>query len=381
MLDALGIWPTMVASGVSPIHSIRVSDGRFGRATWLRREEIEVEALGHIVPNVTTQSALLQFLAGCSNVQLYMPARLQSLSREDDCVRVAVDHKDESLTLRAKLLVAADGARSRLREQAGIPVSRWDYSQACIVTTATTECPHQQVAYERFQPSGPFAILPMHADNGEAESHRSCVVWTVRLTDRDRLMDLNDADFIAAIAPWFGAHSGDITSVSPRLSYVPQRSHSLTYVQPRFALVGDAAHSTHPVGGQGVNLGMRDVAALAEVLMQARSQGQDVGSLAVLERYHRWRRGDNAAVLFATDAANRAFSNQIWPLQWARRLGLLGIDTLPPLKHWLMRRAMGLSGQLPQLMGGKRSFSPAGVTRSGASGDRQAGFEVTRATR
>lgn len=362
MFRGLGLWPEMQAMGVSPIHRIRVSDSDFPHAAYLRREDIGAEALGYIVPNCVTQSAALSFLQTCENVTLRFSMQVGQVDRNSDGVQFALtpasqpeeECADNNLRWRrAKVLIAADGARSPLRQQANISVCRWGYRQACIVTTVTTERAHQQTAYERFQPIGPFAILPMHDPHGRAESHRSCVVWTVPEDDLDRLMNLSDEAFIAELSPWFGPQLGQVLEVCPRTSYCPQRSISSTYVQPRFALVGDAAHSTHPVGGQGVNLGMRDVAALAQVLVEAQAAGEDIGSLQVLRRYQQWRQGNNRAVLFVTDFANRLFSNRIWPLQWLRRLGLVSLQFVPPIKRWLMREAMGLGGRRAKLIDGR----------------------------
>ncbi|MEO1132739.1 MAG: UbiH/UbiF/VisC/COQ6 family ubiquinone biosynthesis hydroxylase [Cyanobacteria bacterium J06639_1] len=363
MLRSIGIWPEMERAGVSPIERIQVSDGDFSGVARLDRTEIDAEALGYIVENRVTLAALTRFVARCGNIRLFSPTRLQSWVANDDAVRAVLTREDGfEVKVRSQVIIAADGARSRLRAQADISASNWEYDQVCIVTTVRTERSHQQVAFERFQPSGPFAVLPMWSgEKGSFEaSHRSCVVWTAKMGDRDRLMSLNDEAFIAAMAPSFGKQLGRIESVSPRACYVPKRSHCHDYVRPRFALIGDAAHSTHPVGGQGVNLGMRDVAVLSECLVRAREAGLDLGSLDVLRQYQQGRRGDNAAVLFATDTANRLFSNQIWPLQWGRRLGLVGLDWVPFVKPFLMRRAMGLGGRPTQLVEG-RSLATVGL--------------------
>lgn len=362
MLRSIGVWSAMERGGVSPIERIRVSDGQFPRAAVLNKDDIAAEALGYIVENRVTLAALTEFVASCPNVQLLSPMRLQTWEVGVDRVTATIARADGSeARVTSQVSIAADGARSRLRAQADIPASSWDYDQVCIVTTVRTERSHQHVAYERFQPSGPFAILPMVADRQESgPSHRSCVVWTAKRHDRDRLMSLDDAAFIAAMLASFGSQLGRIESVTPRACYEPRRSHCHAYVRPRFALVGDAAHLTHPVGGQGVNLGMRDVAVLAECLVQARVAGLDLGDLNMLQTYERRRRGDNAAVLFATDTANRLFSNQIVPLQLARRLGLLGLDWVPFGKRFLMQRAMGLGGRPIQLLEG-RSLATAGA--------------------
>ncbi|MEM8715475.1 MAG: UbiH/UbiF/VisC/COQ6 family ubiquinone biosynthesis hydroxylase [Cyanobacteria bacterium P01_G01_bin.4] len=373
MFRGLGLWPAMQAMGVSPIHQIRVSDSDFPHAAHLRRQDIGAEALGYIVPNYVTQSATIAFLQTCDNVSLRFSTQVMEVASARDGVNVALaamtsaSGDPDSTPLewrRAKVLIAADGSRSPLRRRANIPVNCWGYDQACIVTTVETEHPHQQTAYERFQPIGPFAILPMHDIGGRSESHRSCVVWTVPESDRDRLMSLPDCDFIAELSPWFGEQLGQVLSATPRACYSPQRSLSSWFVQSRFALIGDAAHSTHPVGGQGVNLGMRDVAVLAQVLVDADANGEDIGSLGVLRRYERWRKGNNWAVLLVTDLANRLFSNRIWPLQWLRRLGLIGLRFVPPFKRWLMLQAMGLGGRRARLIDGHALVTPSSQSRA-----------------
>lgn len=343
ILQRIGVWPLMEAWGVSPIHRIQVSDGESPWMAQLRREMLQAPALGYVVENQITQKALLQRIRECPSVTLFSPAQAQSFSPAADHIRVELAQEGSRQTLRAALLVIADGARSRLREQAGIPLSRWGYGQVCIVSTLTHEHPHRQVAYERFQVSGPFAILPT------SDPHRSCVVWTVRQGDRDRLMGLSEAEFLQAIRPCFGSQLGALLAASPRACYEPQRAHAQTYIGSRLALVGDAAHTTHPLGGQGANLGMRDVAALAALLIEAKMAGRDPGDPALLKAYERCRRPENALVLFATDAANRLFSNRSWPLLVLRRLGLWGLEVLPLLKPALMRQAMGIRPHQPQL--------------------------------
>ncbi len=343
ILERIGVWPLMQARGVSPIHRIQVSDGESLWAAQLCRETIQAPALGYIVENQVTQKALLQRIGECPSVTVFSPAQVQGFSSAPNYVQVELSQGGSRQTLRTALLVAADGARSQLREWAGIPLARWGYGQVCIVSTLTHAHPHQQVAYERFQASGPFAILPT------SDSHRSCVVWTARQADRDSLMGLSEAEFLQAIQPSFGSQLGALLAASPRACYEPQRAHAQTYIGSRLALIGDAAHATHPVGGQGVNLGMRDVAALAALLIEAKTSGRDFGDPALLQAYERCRRPENELVLLATDAANRLFSNQSWPLLILRRLGLWSLEALPLLKPALMRQAMGIRPQQPQL--------------------------------
>ncbi len=348
MLQQIGAWEMMALLGVSPIHRIQVSDGGFQGMAQLRSTDINVDALGYIVENRVTQAGLYRQIQTSDRVQVICPAVVDRIEAHSDAIYARIQPSQDDLDpviLKASLLVGADGSRSRIRELAGVTCSNRPYRQICVVTTVITEQPHQQVAYERFQPSGPFAILPMTDPEHQGQSHRSCVVWTLREQDREWIMGLEDPEFIAAMMPSFGSQLGAIRSVSPRACYQPRCLHSHQYVSNRVALVGDAAHSTHPVGGQGVNMGMRDVALLASLL----SEAPDPGSLSLLTHYNQARRLENAGVLFGTDTANRLFSNEWLPLQWSRRLGLVGLGWVPPVKYWIMRQAMGIAFYQPRL--------------------------------
>ncbi|MEN9202859.1 MAG: UbiH/UbiF/VisC/COQ6 family ubiquinone biosynthesis hydroxylase [Thermostichus sp. DG_1_6_bins_120] len=343
ILQRIGAWPLMQSWGVAPVHRIQISDGESLLRVQLCRERLQAPALGYIVENQITQKALWQRVRECPSVQVFSPVQVQGFSAHPDHMQVELAWQGSRQTLRTALLVGADGARSRLREWAGIRSSGWGYGQVCIVSTLTHEYPHAQVAYERFHARGPLAILPT------THPYRSCVVWTVPQTEQDRVMALSEVEFLGAIYPFFGAQLGALLAASPRTCYEPQRSHAHTYIAPRLALIGDAAHTTHPLGGQGANMGMRDAAALATLLIEAKAAGRDPGALDLLQTYERCRRPDNALVLFGTNLANRLFSNQVWPLLILRRLALWSLETLPLLKPALMRQAMGIRSQHPQL--------------------------------
>ncbi|NJK64384.1 MAG: UbiH/UbiF/VisC/COQ6 family ubiquinone biosynthesis hydroxylase [Synechococcaceae cyanobacterium SM2_3_1] len=357
LLQQIGAWKRMQQLGVSPIHQIQVSDGEAPLKTQLCREEIQVEALGYVVENRVTLISLQEILGRAQNVEIISPARVLEMEVDAEGVDIGVDGPTQR-RLRSQLLIAADGRNSLLRQLQGIPVSAWGYNQICVVSQVETEKGHDQVAYERFQPQGPFAILPMTAGEQGHPSHRACVVWTLPASQQEEVMSLGDQDFCQAIAPAFGPQLGQIKTVSPRSCYRPQRLHACQYVTPRFALVGDAAHATHPVGGQGVNMGMRDVALLASLLYNAQLGSQDLGRQALLHHYQRARRIENLGVLFATDVANHLFSNQFLPLQWGRRLGLWGLNHVSPLKAMIMRQAMGIATYQPQLHPELRGLPP-----------------------
>jgi len=248
--------------------------------------------------------------------------------------------------VRARLLVAADGARSKIRERAAIQSFLWSYGQPAIVTTVAHERPHHGRAEEHFLPAGPFAILPL-PDN------RSSIVWTERADEAERIMRLDDAGFHAELEKRFGLHLGDISIAGRRGAFPLGFAVARSFVADRVALVGDAAHIIHPIAGQGLNMGLRDVAALAEALVDAARLGLDPGGAPVLDRYQRWRRFDTMAMGLATDGLNRLFSNRSDVLRLMRDIGLGVVERLPAAKDFFIREAAGLTGEVPKLLKGE----------------------------
>jgi 2-octaprenyl-6-methoxyphenol hydroxylase len=253
--------------------------------------------------------------------------------------------------LSARLLVAADGAHSVIRERAGIACHGWSYGQSAIVTTVGHERPHNGRAEEHFLPAGPFAILPLKSD--AAGGHRSSIVWTEEAQEAARIVALPDAGFHSELERRFGLHLGEIEAIGPRRVLPLGLWVARTFIAHRLALVGDAAHVIHPIAGQGLNMGLKDVAALAEVIVDATRLGLDPGSLAVLDRYQRWRRFDTMAMGVATDGLNRLFSNQSDVLRLARDVGIGVVDRLPAMKRFFIREAAGLVGDVPKLLRGE----------------------------
>ncbi|MEO3427894.1 UbiH/UbiF/VisC/COQ6 family ubiquinone biosynthesis hydroxylase [Pelagibius sp. CAU 1746] len=365
-LEVLGLWPGMLPAA-APILDIRISDGRLGTlrrggasALHLHFASGDVAAdpaaarpLGHIVENTAIRRACLDRVRALKALDLRAPAQLAEVTRRQGGVEARLA---DGALIKARLLVAADGRRSAQREAAGIKAMEIDYGQTGIVATVAHSRPHHGVAHEHFLPSGPFALLPMTdaPDESGKPVHRSSLVWTEKRRLIPAMMALDDAAFAAELQRRFGDSLGRLSLWGGRRwSYPLSLLHAERYIDTRLALIGDAAHGIHPIAGQGLNLGLRDVAALAECIVDARRLGLDIGDATVLERYQRWRRFDNMALIAATDSLNRLFSNDLPPLRLLRDLGLAAVDRVPPLKRFFMRHAMGLVGDLPRLVKGE----------------------------
>ncbi len=355
VFEGMGVWPEL-APQVTPIRAIHISDrGHFG-FTHLHAEDEGVEALGYVAESRVLGRVLSERLAALDNVEVVCPARVASVAIGSRHVEVAVsmgvDANQNSATanrenrvFNGRLVIAADGAKSMVRDLVGIHTTQWDYGQTAIIANVTPERAHANRAYERFTDSGPLALLPM-SDN------RCSLVWTVRHHKVDEIMALDDATFLALLQERFGQRLGAFQRVGARHAYPLSLVRAREHVRERLALIGNAAHTLHPVAGQGFNLGLRDVAALAQVLVDGVRGGRDVGELQVLQEYARWRRRDHLKVITFTDGLARVFANPLAPVRMLRNFGLLAVDTLPPIKHVLTRHTMGLAGKLPRLARG-----------------------------
>ncbi|MBV6488826.1 MAG: ubiquinone biosynthesis hydroxylase [Pseudorhodoplanes sp.] len=345
LFETMGVWQA-VAHEAQPILDMIVTDSRVGdvmRPTFLTFEgELEPgEPFAHMVENAGLIAALVA-TARAEGVDL-RATTVGDFVHEASAVAAALG---DGTTLQAKLLVAADGARSAIRERAGIRSFGWSYGQSGIVTTVAHELAHHGRAEEHFLPAGPFAILPL-------TGNRSSIVWTEESREAERIVALPDAEFHAELERRFGLHLGEIKVVGARRAYPLGLSVARSFVAERIALVGDAAHVIHPIAGQGLNMGLRDVAALAESIVDHVRLGLDPGSAVVLERYQRWRRFDTMAMGIATDGLNRLFSNRSDVLRLARDVGLGMVDRLPMLKRFFIREAAGLTGEVPKLLRGE----------------------------
>ena len=339
VLETSGAWRGMQPDAEA-IRDIRVTDGASRLFLHYDHRELGGGPLGHMVENRIIRRALIERLAGLDDAVVLDGRRVTALERDGAWAEVSLD---DGTRVRAPLAVAADGRNSPTRRGAGLTVTEWRYSQTGIVCTVAHERPHDGVAQEHFLPAGPFAILPM-------TGNRSSIVWTEHAELAPRLMALDGDGFAEELMLRFGDYLGAIEVTGPRFSHPLGLLHAHGYVKPRLALIGDAAHAMHPIAGQGFNIALRDVAALAEVVVDSLRLGLDPGALVSLERYQRWRRFDNSVMLAVTDGLNRLFSNDLAPVRLARDIGLAAVNNAPSVKRLFMRHAMGLAGDLPRLM-------------------------------
>ncbi len=342
MLDALGIWQHMEPYG-QPINEIRVSDGPSLMHLHFDHKALGDGPLGHMVENRHTRLALFERIKAFDNIHLFMEEAIASIETEREQTSVELA---SGKTVTAKLLLGADGRNSLVRQKADIPVSTFEYKQHGIVCSIEHEISHQGIAHERFLPSGPFAILPL-------TGNRSSLVWTEKSHLVDTIMGLSDRAFTAEVQRRVGEFLGKVTPIGGRWAYPLTLQYADTYTGTRLAIIGDAAHGIHPIAGQGLNLGLRDVAALIEVLADAAAVGLDIGSEQVLDTFSGWRHADNAALISVTDLLNRLFSNDIAPVRAARDVGLAVVEQIPPLKNFFMSHARGTIGELPKLLQGE----------------------------
>lgn len=331
LLQDLQIWPYIEAQRLSPYREMHVWDASGDGEVHFDSAELGEPDLGHIIENRVIVKALHQRLASFDNVRFLCPLEMKKLDIDED--RAALTLADGT-QMQAKLLVAADGGRSWVRQQAGIGVHGWDYDQSALVTWVKTERHHQETAWQRFQPDGPLAFLPL------TEGYSS-IVWSTGHEHAKALLALDEAAFAEELAASFEQRLGKIEKVGPRAVFPLRYFETLHYIQSRLALVGDAAHMMHPLAGQGVNLGMADAASLAEVLLEAHGKHRDIGSYSILRRYERWRRADNRTMLCSMDAFKLLFSSRSESIRWLRNAGLNIADRITPLKHAFMQRALG----------------------------------------
>ena len=341
LIDKLGAWAEIEDYRLCPYRHMCVWDAEGTGQIRFDAAEVDTDSLGYIVENRAIVRALLQKVHSARDIELIDGARLVS------CERVACDEDSEEIVveiegreeLRPALLVAADGALSRVRELMDFKTREWDYGHRALVATVQTAEPHQHTAWQRFMPSGPLALLPLPSDEGR---HFSSIVWSLAEDSVQDILELEDGPFCNALARASEARLGEIVAASPRFAFPLRQRHAIDYVQPGVALIGDAAHTIHPLAGQGINLGLQDVAALAEEIIAGVEQGVDPGQLQLLRRYQRKRKGENLLMMGAMDGFKRLFEEPALPVRWLRNVGLRSVDQMLPVKQQLMRHAMGI---------------------------------------
>lgn len=335
-LDELGVWQALAGQRVSPYQHMHVWDADGTGFVDFDAAAINQPLLGHIVENRLTVTALVAKLKQCSNIQCLDSLKVAGLIGTEQRRGLALEDGREIF---ADMIVAADGANSRIRQQAGFAMREWDYGHHAIVATVKTAQAHQRIAWQRFLPEGPLAFLPLAGD----ESEQYCsIVWSALPTYADNLMALDDEAFCEQLAVAFEYRLGAIESVSRRFSFPLRQRHAQSYSQPSLVLVGDAAHSIHPLAGQGINLGLKDVKVLAEEVLRAQARGLSMAEPSILQRYQRRRKTDNLAMMASMEGFKRLFENPALPVRWLRNSGMRLFNRSPSIKLQVMRRAMGL---------------------------------------
>ena len=343
ILQGMGVWP-MLVERVNPIDRIHISDrGHFG-ATRLSAKQQKVPALGYLIEAQVYTRILNDFLSNRS-VKVIQPARMDSINFSSESVVATISSDNRSHAVRSKLMVACDGADSAVRKIAGVGSSTHEYQQVAIIANVTTELAHDNQAFERFTPEGPIALLPM-------SDQRCSLVWTTSADNYQSILDLNDDDFLSKLGDAFGYRLGRFVKVGRRGSFPLKLTTSDELTGPRLAIIGNAAHSLHPVAGQGLNLALRDIADLAEQVVKALGDEQDIGAVAVLAEYALARDKDTARTIQYTDSLVKIFSNEYFLLGHARAASLTLVDRLLPLRTQLARQSMGLKSRSSRLSRG-----------------------------
>ncbi|MEQ8265075.1 UbiH/UbiF/VisC/COQ6 family ubiquinone biosynthesis hydroxylase [Pseudohaliea sp.] len=337
-LERLDAWAGVTAVRACPYRHMTVWDAEGTGAIEFDVDEIGAPALGTIVENRVLVEALVERFRGAADVAVRAPESVERVVREGSQVVLALAGGD---TLRSKLVVAADGALSPLREALGFRTREWDYGHRAIVATVQLEHPHRATAWQRFLPTGPLALLPLL--DGEDGSHRCSIVWSIEEAQAEELLALDDAGFCAALGAASEHRLGAVLASTRRLAFPLRQRHAVDYIAPGVALVADAAHTIHPLAGQGINLGLADVEVLAAEVLRAAERGLDPGRLDVLRRYQRERKGDNLLMMAAMEGFKRLFGARALPVRWLRNSGLRLVDGAVPLKRELIRQAMGVA--------------------------------------
>jgi 2-octaprenylphenol hydroxylase len=340
-LDKLGVWQNIINERATAYHDMHVWDAGGNGSIHFDCADIGEPNLGHIIENRIINKSLMERASHIDNVDIYCPAKPVQLSLDDELSEnsIAKLQLDDGTILNTEVLVGADGGRSWVRQQAGISVSTRDYQQTAVVANVTTELPHQFTAWQRFLPTGPLAFLPL--SNTEGADNISSIVWSTSAEEAARLCELDETDFNAELTIAFEAKLGKVLATGPRASFPIKGQHATHYVKPHLALIGDAAHTIHPLAGQGVNLGFADAQCLAQTILSAHAAHKSIGSFKTLRRFERSRRGDNLLMLESMGIFKQLFSNNTPGLRELRNAGLKFSDRSTPLKHFFMQKALG----------------------------------------
>ncbi len=338
--QSLGIWSGLQDFRVSPYQQMHIWEKQSGSAIHFDGAQIGEDVLGYIIENRAIQYYLLEKARRSGNIDFFDSLSIESCAVRDDRVKLTLTD-DSRIT--CGLLVGADGNRSKVRSLAGIDTKGWKYDQSALVATVGTELPHDDTAWQCFLPDGPLAFLPL-ADN------MCSIVWSAKHHQAQELAGLPEDIFERQLAEAFDFRLGSIKLCSERGVFPLQLQYARQYVKPGVALIGDAAHSIHPLAGQGVNLGLLDSASLVDVILEGARQGKPIGSVALLRRYERWRKGDNLGVMFLMDVFKRMFTTELGPLKSARNAGIELVNSINPIKDMIMKGASGLRGELPTMI-------------------------------
>ena len=339
--EGLGVWQQILPH-IGKFSHIRLSDANFPQAVTFTQKDLKTDYLGYVAQHSVVLTSLQQQIANNSNLSWMCPGEVVEVTQQDSFSTVTVKTDGTTRIIKTKLVIGADGSRSQIRSIAKIKTRGWKYWQSCVAFTIKHTAPKNDTAFERFWASGPMGILPL-PDN------RCQIVWTNPHNRAKELQNLGEDEFLKELKRYTGDSLGNLELVSDRVVFPVQLMQCDRYIKSRLALIGDAAHCCHPVGGQGLNLGIRDAATLAQILTDAVQQGEDIGSLSVLKRYEKWRKQENLAILGFTDFLDRFFSNNWLPIVAVRRLGLWMMAHIKPLKLFALRLMTGLKGKTPKI--------------------------------
>ena len=339
--QGIGVWNEIIPH-IGKYKRIRLSDSDFSQTVKFEPADLQTDYLGYVAQHNVVLTALQKFIADAPNLNWLCPGEVTNVTYQNDMAQVIVKLPKKEHCVQAKLVIGADGARSHIRSLAKISTRGWKYWQSCVAFTIKHTAAQNETAFERFWATGPMGVLPL-------PGNRCQIVWTNPHERAKKLQALDEAEFLKELGHYTQGSLGDLTLVSDRVIFPVQLMQCDRYVQSRLALIGDAAHCCHPVGGQGLNLGIRDAASLAQILITAHKQGQDIGSLSVLKEYETWRKQENLAILGFTDFLDRFFSNNWLPIVLVRRLGLWLMSNIRPLKIFALKLMAGLKGKTPKL--------------------------------